>query len=139
MIGNNFDIPVMHQDLANSTMPPLNIPFGTFAPYSTSYLGGVQMKPQPDHDKLILQKEKENQDMSTFKKVLAGVGIIIALGCIAPLRKSITKAGGLKNYLGNKWNSIVNLFKGKQNTAQASQKTGLWQKFKNLFKRKQTS
>ena len=28
MIGSNFDTPVMYQDLANSTMGPMYMPFG---------------------------------------------------------------------------------------------------------------
>ena len=105
MIGGSFDIPVMHQDLANSTMPPLNLPFGAYVnPYSnTSYHGGVQMKPQLDHDKLLIKKQKENEDMSTFKKVLIALSAIVALGCVPLVRKGIKKSGGFVPYLKNLW------------------------------------
>ena len=103
MIGGDFDVPIMYQDLANSTMSPMNIPFGMMPGMygvgmygggmaNTSYLGGVQMRQQPDRDKVEILNKKENSDKNTF-------------GSIAPLRKSIKKAGGIGSYLKNMFTS----------------------------------
>lgn len=113
------------------------MPFGgVVGGYNTSYLGGVQMQRQLDHDKISLMKQKENQDKSTMKKALVALAVIIGLGSIAPLRKSIKKAGGIGKYLNNQWKAIVNAFKGnKTATTNNGQKVNWWQKLKNVFKK----
>lgn len=136
MIGGDFDTPMVYQDLANSTMGPMAMPpLGgiTGGYYNTSYLGGVKMQPQLDHDKISLINHKEKDDRSTMKKALAALGIIIAVGCIAPLRKSIKSAGGFGKYMKNQWTNIVNVFKGNN-----PPKVSWWQKVKNKFSRKPT-
>lgn len=134
MIGGDFNTPVMYQDLANSTMPPMYMPFGGVIGSgfvgNTPYLGGIQMQRQLDHDKLTLMHQKENQDKSTMKKVLGAFVLILGLGSIPLLRKSIKKAGGFNKYLKNKWDAIINSFKGNKTS-----KPGFWQKIKNKFKR----
>ena len=78
MIGGDFDVPIMYQDLANSTMSPMNIPFGMMPGMygvgmygggmaNTSYLGGVQMRQQPDRDKVEILNKKENSDKNIYK------------------------------------------------------------------------
>ena len=109
MIGGDFDVPIMYQDLANSTMGPMSIPLGTMSGMygagmyghmgNTNYLGGVQMRRQPDKDKVQIMNQKENQDKNTAKKVLIGLGAMIVLGSIPVLRKSIKKSGGIVNYV----------------------------------------
>lgn len=143
MIGGDFNTPVVHQDLANSTMGPMYMPFGgVIGGYNTSYLGGVQMQRQLDHDKISLMNRKENQDSSTVKKALAAMVVILGLGAIAPLRNSIKKAGGIGKYLNNQWKAIVNAFKGnkpiknnKPATTNNGQKVNWRQKLKNVFKK----
>ena len=110
MVGDNFNVPIMYQDLANSTMGPLNMPFGgiygTGMPvsgYNTSYLGGVQMQQQPDRDKLVIKNKKENEDKNTLKKALGVLALVVGLGCIPILRKGIKKAGGVIPYLKKLW------------------------------------
>lgn len=142
MIGGDFDVPIMYQDLANSTMGPMSIPLGTMSGMcgagmygrmgNTNYLGGVQMRRQPDKDKVQIMNKKENQDKNTAKKVLIGLGAMVALGCIPILRKNIKKAGGLKKYFQNSWDSLKNFVTGKK-----PQKAGNW--FTRLFKRKKSS
>lgn len=116
MIGGDFDVPIMYQDLANSTMSSMNIPFGMMpgmygvgmyggGMVNTSYLGGVQMRQQPDRDKVEILNKKENSDKNTFKKAMMVLGGLILLGSIAPLRKSIKKAGGIGSYLKNMFTS----------------------------------
>ena len=121
MIGGDFDVPIMYQDLGNSTMSPMNIPFGMMPGMygvgmygvgmygggmaNTSYLGGVQMRQQPDRDKVEILNKKENSDKNTFKKARMVLGGLILLGSIAPLRKSIKKAGGIGSYLKNMFTS----------------------------------
>lgn len=122
MIGGDFDVPIMYQDLANSTMGPMSMPFGGMAGmygagmYNTSYLGGVKMRRQPDSDKVQIMNKKGNEDKNTFKKVLLALGGIVLLGSIAPLRKSIKKAGGIGKYMKNGWSSVKNWFTGKKKT-----------------------
>ena len=109
MIGDNFNVPIMYQDLANSAMGPLNMPFGgmigTGIPYgyNTSYLGGVQMQRQPDKDKLVIQNQKENEDKNTLKIALGVLALAAGLGCIPIVRKGIKKAGGVIPYLKKLW------------------------------------
>lgn len=136
MIGDDFNTPIMYQDLANSTMGTM--PYTTGIPPAmygygmggTSYLGGTQMRQQPDRDKVEIMRQKENQDKSTLKKALWILGGAIALGSIPVLRKSIKKAGGLKKYVQSCWNSIKTWVTGKP-------KKGNW--FTNLFRRNKTS
>lgn len=105
MIGGDFDVPIMYQDLANSTMGPMRMPMGAMqgmygtGMYNTSYLGGVRMPRQLDKDKVQIMNNKENQDKNTAKKVLIGLGAMIVLGSIPVLRKSIKKSGGIVNYV----------------------------------------
>lgn len=134
MIGNNFDTPVMHQDLANYSMSPMN--FGMMGmPYAnTNYLGGVRMQPQLDHDKLQVINKKKQESKSTLKKALAAMGIILAVGFIPVLGKSIKKAGGVGKFLSNQWTKITNWFKGTPATTSAPKKS-FWQKVKGWFKK----
>ncbi len=135
MIGSNFDTPIMYQDLANSTMGPLNMPFGIYGAglYSgySSYLGNVQLPRQLDQDKFQTMKQKENDGKKTLKIAGTALAIILALGGIGRIRKGIKASGGLTKYLGNKWNDLVNWVKGTKKP-----KVGLGQKIKNLFKKK---
>ncbi len=127
MIGDNFNIPIMYQDLANSTMGPLNMSLGGLPGIgmpgvgmpgggyvgNSPYLGGVKMRQQPDMDKLIIKNKKENEDKNTFKKALGVIALVIGLASIPPLRKSIKNAGGLVSYMKGKWNGLVKFVKGK--------------------------
>lgn len=73
MIGGDFDTPMVYRDLANSTMGPMAMPpLGgiTGGYYNTSYLGGVRMQRQLDHDKISLMNQKEKEDRSSMKKHL---------------------------------------------------------------------
>lgn len=164
MINNDFDTPIMYQDLANYSMGPITTPFGAVTnPYNKSLLGGTTMQRQLDEDKVEINKQKENQDKNTFKKVALGLGLILAAGFIPAIRK------GIKN--GNLWKSIKDAFKSTPKSQQplmpkvknwfGKQLTGVknffsntkikyqnnmpkakiwfsnkWDSFKNLFKRK---
>ncbi len=104
MVGNDFDTPIMHQDLANYAMGPLSAPFGNdIHPYNTNMLRGSTMPRQLDADKVEIMKQKEKQDKSTFKKAVVTLGVILAAGFIPFIRK------GIKN--GNLWQSVKDLFK----------------------------
>ena len=70
MIGGDFDTPIMYQDLANSSLgtmpyttgiPPAMYGYGMGGMAGgSSYLGGVQMRQQPDRDKIEIMHKKEN-------------------------------------------------------------------------------
>jgi len=127
MIGGDFDTPVMYQDLGKYTMPPMY--GGMYAGGmlgATSYLGGVQMRPQLDNDKVQIINKKNEEGKSTLKKALLGIGAIIALGFIPVVRKGIKNSGGV-------WKYIKSLF---TKTPPAPKKPTLWQRFKNIFKKK---
>lgn len=129
MLGSNFDTPIMYQDLGNYTMSPMYMPFGGMTAGgigTTSYLGGVQMRPQPDHDKVQLMNKKNEEGKNTFKKAMLGIGAVIALGFIPVIGKGIKKSGGV-------WNYVKGLF---TKTPPAPAKPSLWQRFKNIFKKK---
>ena len=142
MLGGDLSTPVVHQDLINSSMGPMYMPFGGVTGYGIGtypYLGGVKMQRQLEQDKLDLINKKENEDKNILKKALVTLAVVIGLGAIAPLRKSIKKAGGINAFLKNRWNNLVNSIKCNktlkvQNNNQA--KVSFWQKVKNFFKSK---
>ena len=141
MIGNDFETPIMYQDLTNYTMGPMYMPFAGVNPYANSnLLGGTMMPRQLDHDKLDVKNAKENEDKSTAKKVLTALGVILTLGAIPIVRKNIIKAGGIGKYLSNKWTSIVNFVKGNKTKPSKFKRfkvwcSNKWTAFKSLFKR----
>lgn len=121
MIGGDFDTPVMYQDLANYTMSPMYMPFGGMTAGgvgSSSYLGGVQMRPQLDNDKVQLMNKKSEEGKSTFKKAMLGIGACLLLGFIPVVRKGIKNSGGVLNY-------VKSLF------TKAPKKASRWSRFKN--------
>lgn len=127
MIGGDFDTPIMYQDLANYTMNPMypvGMPFGGMVGGigSTPYLGGVQMRPQLDHDKVQLMNKKSEEGKSTFKKALLGIGACLLLGFIPVVRKGIKNSGGV-------WEYLKGLF------SKQPAKQSWWQRFKNKFKK----
>ena len=148
MLGNDFETPIMYQDLANYNMglmavPPMGITGSPYAnPYANSnLLGGTSMPKQLDKDKIEIMNTKKEQDKSTFKKVLGILGVCLALGTIPVVRKSIRKAGGIGKYLKNKWTSIVNFVTGKKTKPPMGKRfknwcSKTWNGFKNIFKRK---
>lgn len=129
MIGDGFETPIMYQDLANYSMPYMNMPYMMG---QNSLIGGVRMAPQLDHDKVDIIKKKENSDKKVFKTALAAIGAMLAIGFIPTIRKGIARSGGVFNYIrsffvrqpappsrmarfkawcSNKWNSFKNLFR----------------------------
>lgn len=129
MVGGDFDIPIMYQDLANYTMGPMMMPLGSITAGNTSYLGGTQMKPQLDHDKIEIMNKKEAEGKSTAKKVALGLGAVFLMGFVSCLFGK----KGLKTSLSNLWTKI----KGQPNKwgrfkAWCGQK---WTSFKNLFRK----
>ena len=146
MIGSDYDIPVMYQDLGTYSMNPYGMPVGMvggmpgmmmpgmMGMYNTNYLGGTTMQPILCQDKLDLIAKKEKEDNNTLKKVGLGIGALLLVGFIPYFRKNIKKAGGIGKYIKNAWNSIVNSFKGNNQP-----KVSWWQKFKNFFKKKPTT
>ena len=97
MIGDDFNTPIMYQDLANSTMGPM--PYTVGVPmtngyitggYGRSLLGGAKMRRQLDNDKIEIMNQKEKQDKSTLKIALWVIGGALALGSIPVLRNSNT-------------------------------------------------
>lgn len=130
MIGGDFDTPVMYQDLANYSMPPMQMgmPFGGMVGGNTSYLGGVQLKRQLDHDKVQLINKKNEEAKSTLKKALIGIGVCLAIGFIPVICKNVKNAGGV-------WQYIKGLFTKTPPAPPSTPKPSLWQRFKNIFTR----
>ena len=137
MIGGDFDTPIMYQDLANYTMSPMSMPFGAMSGMygggigNTSYLGGVQMRPQPDADRVELINKKHQESKNTFKKAMLALGVIFLAGFVPVIRKNIKNAGGLGKYIKTQWNALKTWF-----NSTPSPKPSAWQRFKNFFKRK---
>lgn len=131
MIGGDFGTPIMYQDLANYTINPMMVnPFGMAGGIgTTSYLGGVRMQPQLDHDKVQLMNKKNEEGKSTFKKAILGIGACLLLGFIPVIRKGVKNSGGI-------WNYVKGLF---TKTPPAPAKPSRWQRFKNIFRRKSTT
>lgn len=153
MVGD-LDIPIMYQDLANYTMSPMNIPLGGITGNAgmyggnTSYLGGVQMKPQLDNDKVQLMNKKDNEAKNTALKIGAGLAAVFLMGFIPSLfgKKSLFSQLGSKisaTYAKYKpqISNLGNKIKG-QNGKIDTIKTWCsdrWTAFKGLFKgKKQT-
>jgi hypothetical protein len=138
MIGGDYDTPIMYQDLANSTMNPFNIGMGGMyggGIGTSSYLGGVQMRPQLDHDKVQLMHKKDQEGKRTLKKALLAIGGIIAIGFIPVISKGIKKSGGIGGYMKKLWNGLTGKTPAPAPTP-APAKPSLWQRFKNVFKKK---
>ncbi|MBO6087805.1 hypothetical protein J6P92_05620 [bacterium] len=110
MLGNDFDTPIMYQDLANYSMGPMSMPMmgGMMPGMYPSYLGGTQMPRQLDHDKVEIINKKNREAKNTAKKVAIALGVILLAGFIPYFRKNIKAAGGIKNYLSNAWQSFKN-------------------------------
>ena len=121
----------MYQDLANSAMNPFMM---SIAPTTPMYLGGVKMRRQLDHDKLDIIKKKGKEDKKNLKKALIVIGSCLALGFIPVLRKNITKAGGIKKFISNKWTSFKNWLLNKN-----TPKPTWYQKIKAKFSKKVTT
>ena len=108
MIGNNLDTPIVYQDLATSSMGPMNIGFMGGCP---SYLGGVTMKGQLDADKIEIKNKKEQQDKKTFKTALIALGAIVGLALMPSLFKKCKKLLGISPKTSKSkfsWTSIKN-------------------------------
>lgn len=154
MVGD-FEIPIMYQDMANYTMSPMSMPMMPFGNVTgagqygnTSYLGGTQIKPQLDSDKIEIMNKKEAEGKSTAKKVALGLGVVFLMGFIPGLfgKKSVfSQLSGFlskhsktaKTHLSNFWTKL----KGKPNKlarfkAWCSVK---WNAFKGIFKRKKSA
>ena len=137
MIGNDYDIPVMYQDLGKYSMNPFGMPVGGMMPgmyggMYPSYLGGVTMAPQLEHDKVELKKKKNKEGNKTFKTVAKAVGALLLLGYIPYFRKRIIKSGGIGKYISKQWTALTNSFK---NVFSPKPKLSRWQRFKNWFRR----
>ncbi len=112
MIGENFNTPLMYQDLANSTMGPMYMHGiyggGMYSPL----LGDVRLARQLDHDKFQVINKKEKEGTNTMKLAGAALAIILAIGGIGRVRKGIKAAGGFTKYIGNKWDDFICWIKG---------------------------
>ena len=137
MIGNDYDVPVMYQDLGAYSMNPYGammpgmygVPFG-----ATNYLGGVTMQPILCEDKVELINKKNADGNKTAKKAGLILGGLLLLGFVPVIGKFI-KNGGIKNALKKGWDSIKNLFSSSAQAPAPAPKPSLLQRFKNLFKK----
>ena len=133
MVGGDFDIPVMYQDMANYTMNPMMpmMPIGGIASSgiygngNTSYLGGINIKPQLDNDKIEIMNKKEAESKDTAKKVAIGLGILLLIGFIPGLfgkksgfaklgEKFSTKYPKATQFFKEKWTNIQGFFSRKK-------------------------
>lgn len=108
MIGNNLDTPIVYQDLATSSMGPMNIGFMGGSP---SYLGGIKMKRQLDADKIEIKNKKKQQDKKAFKIALMALGAIVGLSLMPSLFKKCKKMFGISPQTSKSkfsWTSIKN-------------------------------
>lgn len=107
MIGNDFDTPIMHQDLGTYSINPYGIMNGMVGGmYPISYLGGVSMQPQLCQDKLDLINKKEQEGNHTLKKAAIALGALLLIGFIPHIRKNVLKAGGIGKYIGNHFKNL---------------------------------
>ena len=147
MLGNDFDTPIMYQDLANYTMTPMSFgmnpmmgaPIGGIGGgYNTSYLGGIQIKSQPDKDSVEIMNRKRKEGYSTFKKVAITAAALALVGFIPYFRKQIKGSGGIISYIKNLWKKpqpkVSGWQKFKTNVKSGCSKA--YNKVKNLFKKK---
>lgn len=118
MIGNDYDIPVMYKDLGTYSMNPFGSPYGggMMMPGmmpgmyngigSMSYLGGVRLAPQLEHDKVQLINRKEREGNKTLKNVAKALGVLLLIGFIPHFGKHIKKAGGIGKYISKQCSSM---------------------------------
>lgn len=111
MIGSNFDLPIMYQDLAESSMMMPMMPFGTAL--ASPYLGGVQLQRQLDADKVYLQHRDDENTKKTARRALSVIGVIAGITFLPALFKSVKTSGGIVKYFKDGWNSLRTMCKSK--------------------------
>ncbi len=114
MSGSDFDIPIMYQDLANSSMQAFSNPIGAYGynnPYCTSYLGGITMPRQLTNDKLEIINKKDKDFKHNLKKSFVILGSIAAAGGILALGRSIKKGGKIGKSISNAFHNLAKKFK----------------------------
>lgn len=105
MLGSDFDTPIIYQDLANYSMGPMSVPnFGAMG--TNNQFNGVKMQEPLKQDKVDLISQKNSQDKSFAKKVGIAAAVILGIGFIPVITKSIKKAGGLGKYIKNGFNKL---------------------------------
>lgn len=113
MLGDDFSTPIMYRDIGSMSMTPMTMPFGMGVAGGgyPSYLGGqVRMQQQPDSDKFLALKRKDDESKKSMKTALKVFGVFMAVTFAGPLFKSIKKAGGLGGYFSKQFNSLKKLF-----------------------------
>ena len=119
LINDDFNTPVIYQDLANSTMRPMNYNLGGMYRTGPSLLNGVQMQSQLSEDKVEINKaQKAKGDGQLLKNVGLFLLGAAAIGFIPSMRKNIKNAGGIGKFVNKQFNKISNwgknLFNGKE-------------------------
>lgn len=98
MLGDDFSTPLMYRDIGSMSMTPMAMPFGMGvaggAGMCPSYLGGqINMQSQPDADKYVAMKRKDDDSKKSMKTALKVFGVLMAITFAGPVFKGIKKAG----------------------------------------------
>ena len=77
-LSDDFQMPIMYQDLRNPEMGMLNMPY--FGNY-TNYLGGIRMQPELQNDQVTFNNraKKERNSLKVIGLVLASVATLALL------------------------------------------------------------
>lgn len=127
MSGDDFSTPLMYRDIGSMSMTPMAMPFGMGvaggAGMYPSYLGGqVNMHSQPDADKYVAMKRKDDDSKKSMKTALKVFGVLMAITFAGPVFKGIKKAGGLGKYLTKQWDGMKTFL------GFGSKKTSFWKR-----------
>lgn len=109
MLGDDYSTPMMYRDIGSMSMTPMAMPFGMGVAGGgyPSYLGGqVRMQQQPDSDKFLAMKQKDNESKKSMKTALKIFGVLMAITFAGPVFKGIKNAGGLGKYLTKQWGGL---------------------------------
>lgn len=108
-VSDDFQMPIMYQDLRNPNMGMLGMPYPYFGSY-TNYLGGIQMKPELKNDIVVFEKKKKDR-----WKTLKNVGLILA----AITTGAFLKGKGVFGWIGKQCSGVTNWFKNLGKTSPA--------------------
>lgn len=95
-LSDDFQMPIMHQDLRNPGMGMLQSPYPYFG-LNTNYLGGIKLKPELQNDKVVFSNRaiKEKKSLKVIGTIIATVGGLAFLkgkGVFSAISKGISRA-----------------------------------------------
>ena len=116
-LSDDFQMPIMHQDLRNPGMGMLGMPNPYFGMY-TNYLGGIRMQPELQNDKVVFSNRALKE-----RKTLKVIGTVIASVAGLAFLKGKGVFGAISKGYSSATNWVKNLFKKTPKSVSSATKT----------------